>query len=85
MRRVLKVLGYLLVALLMASLLGRVLMAAVEGRPFYGRNSYGLAVGTYSTLAGIGIVAGFGMVWLVQRLMKSWAERRADRRHREGT
>ncbi|MFZ5719740.1 MAG: hypothetical protein ACOY5Y_09795 [Pseudomonadota bacterium] len=71
MRRLIRIVGYLLVTVLLAGLAARVLIAASEGRPFYGRNVYGLAVGTYSTLAIFGIVASIGVIWLVQKVMKS--------------
>jgi len=71
MRRLIKISGYLLVTVALASLAARVLIAAGEGRPFYGRNVYGLTLGTYSTLAIFGIVGVVGGIWLVQKVMKA--------------
>jgi hypothetical protein len=64
---VIKVAGYILVALVVGGLVATVVVAAMHGQPFYGRNYMGLALGTYSTLAMFGLAAIIGFIWAGQR------------------
>jgi hypothetical protein len=71
MRRLIRNLGSVLVTVALAGLAARVLIAAGEGRPFYGRNVYGLTLGTYSTLAIFGVAGVVGIIWLAHKVMKA--------------
>ena len=69
-RQVIKAIGYFLVVLLFCGLALTVLTAMRNHEPFYGRNAYGLPLGTYSTAAMFAIGLVVGVVWLVQRFWR---------------
>jgi hypothetical protein len=69
-RSAVRVIGYFLVALIFCGLALTVLTALRDNQPFYGRNVYGLPIGTYSVAAMFAIVLIIGLVWLVQRLWR---------------
>jgi hypothetical protein len=70
LRPVIKAVGYFLVVLIFCGLALTLLTALRNHEPFYGRNVYGLPLGTYSTavMSAIGLVNG--MVWLFQRFWR---------------
>lgn len=70
LRTVIAVLGYILIASAACGLVLTVLKAIRDNQAFYGRNVYGLAIGTYSTAAMLVIVAAVGLVWLVQKFRR---------------
>ena len=59
--------GYLLVSLIVCGLVLTIVVAWRAGQPFYGRNVYGLPLGTYSTAAVLAIAGVIGVVRLVQK------------------
>ncbi len=67
-RVVIATIGYVLVGLIVCGVVLTVILAHRTGQPFYGRNVYGLDVGTYSTGAVLFIAACIGVVRLVQRV-----------------
>ena len=79
MRLIIRVVGFTLVALLIAGIFLDVTVALLAGKPFYGKNYYMLDLGTYSTALTIFIVFGIGVVaairWVVRRV---FGHRRAD-------
>jgi hypothetical protein len=66
-RVVIAAIGYVFLGLIFCGMVLTLILAHRAGQPFYGRNVYGLAVGTYSTAAVLLIAACVGVVWLVQR------------------
>ena len=66
-RTVVATVGYLLVGLIVCGLVLTIVLALLAGHPFYGRNVYGLPLGTYSTAAVLMIAAVIGVVRLVQK------------------
>lgn len=66
-RVVIATIGYVFVALIFCGLVLTLVLAHRTGQPLYGRNVYGLSVGTYSTAAVLLIAACIGVVRLVQR------------------
>ncbi len=77
MRTFFKVTGLFFVGLILVGLFARVIMAALAGRAFYGENVYGLALGTYSTLAVLIVVVGIGAFWGIRWILTA-LKRRAD-------
>jgi hypothetical protein len=67
---VIKAVGHVLVALILAGLVVTVVTAAWSGQLFYGVNYKGLDLGTYSTLAAIVMALLIGVVWVMQRALR---------------
>ena len=65
-RGVIATVGYLLVGLILIGLVLTIALAFSTGHPFYGRNVYGLPLGTYSTAAVLVIAAAIGVIRLIQ-------------------
>ncbi|MBW8303085.1 MAG: hypothetical protein K0M78_03925 [Brevundimonas sp.] len=70
MRLGIKIIGYLLVALIFAGLCLTLLMASTSGQAFVGRNVYHLPIGTYSTLAILAMAAGIGCYAIIRRIRR---------------
>lgn len=68
MRRGVRIVGYLLVALAIGGLSIRVTMAAASGQPFVGENVFHLPIGTYSTLIVLIMAAAIGVYALIKRI-----------------
>lgn len=83
-RVVIATIGYVLVGLIVCGLLLAVIVAHRSGQPFYGKNAYGLAVGTYATGALLLMAACIGVVRLVQRARAKAQARQAHRSERDG-
>jgi hypothetical protein len=66
-RSVVATVGYALVGLIVGGLVLTIILALLAGQPFYGRNVYGLPLGTYSTAAVLVIAGVIGVVRLVQK------------------
>lgn len=66
-RAVIATVGYLLVSLIVGGLVLAIVLALRAGHPSYGRNVYGLPLGTYSTAAVLVIAGVIGVVRLVQK------------------
>lgn len=67
MRWLIKIVGYVLMALIVAGLCVQLLLAFRANQSFYGVNYRGLPLGTYSTAASLFMVAAIGVIWVVQR------------------
>lgn len=70
MRIGVKIIGYLLLALIVAGLCLRLQMASASGQPFIGRNVYHLPIGTYSTIAVLAVAAAIGCYALIRRIRR---------------
>ena len=76
MRRVVAVVGYLLVALIVLGLCLEVFAALRSHQPFYGLNYLGLPLSAYSTLLALAIAGAVGLVWLWQRARRGRGKKR---------
>ena len=70
MRLGVKIIGYLLIALIVAGLCLTLLMASSSGQAFIGRNVYHLPIGTYSTIAVLAMAAAIGCYAIVRRIRR---------------
>jgi len=69
-RTVIAAVGFLLLGLIILGLVLNLLIALRNNQPFYGRNVYGLPLGTYSTIAMLVIGAVVGGVAIAQRIRR---------------
>lgn len=65
-----RIVGYLLVALIVAGLCLQLFTALKSGQPFIGLNVRHQPIGTYSTIAAMVIVAAIGVYALVRRIRR---------------
>jgi hypothetical protein len=70
MRLGIKIIGYLLVALIVVGLCLTLLMASTSGQAFIGHNVYHLPIGTYSTIAVLAMAAAIGCYAVVRRIRR---------------
>ena len=76
MRWLIKIVGYVLMALIVAGLCMQLLLAFRANQPFYGVNYKGLPLGTYLTAAILFMVSVIGVIWVVQRVLGAMRRRK---------
>ena len=67
--------GYVLVGLIIFGLVLTIVAALLMGNPFYGRNAYGLLLGTYSSAAVVIIAGVVGVVWAARKARRRRGQR----------
>lgn len=71
-RRAVKWIGYLLVAAIFVGMGLAALTAARNGEAFYGVSHFGLPLGSYSTLAMLGMIVLIGAAVIATKVVKAW-------------
>jgi hypothetical protein len=76
---IVKGIGFLFVAVLLASIGASVIVAMLRGKAFLWSNYYGVPVGTYSTAAVLTVAVVVAIIWLFQRARRMFSGRIARR------